>query len=103
MTVPNYVWFLIIPIFAGAIAPVVAQFYPTAEVFWSALLVAILGAIVSAIAAIKQVQQPAQPTPSASVYPPPPPADNTRFDGKPTAVPPAPKQRSYLGRMFIGA
>lgn len=90
MKVPNYVYFLVIPIFAGALIPVISQFYDVNTYFWSALLVAILGAIVSAIAAIKQVKQPAQPPPGAQGI-------------VELGNPPAPKQRGYLGRMFIGA
>ena len=89
MKVPNYVYFLVIPIFAGAIAPVIAQFYPTSVYFWSALLVAILGAIVSAIAAIKQVQQPTPPVGALSMV--------DLNQAQPV------KQRGFLGRMFIGA
>jgi hypothetical protein len=92
MKVPNYVYFLVIPIFAGAISPVIAQFYPTSVYFWSALVVAILGAIVSAIAAIKQVQAPA-------------PTIDTGVPGVTAASAPMPqaKQRGFIGRMFVGA
>lgn len=90
MKIPNYVWFLIIPIFAGAIAPVVAAFYPTATVFWSALLCALLGAVVAAIAAVKQVQEPAPPVGTLS-------AVDLAPDGTPQ-----PKQRGFLGRWLVG-
>jgi hypothetical protein len=89
--VPNYVFFLVIPIFAGAVIPVVSQFYDINTYFWSALLVAILGAIVSAIAAIKQVQQPTM-------------ADTGTPGVMPASAPaPAGKQPGYIKRMFIGA
>ena len=94
MKVPNYVFFLVIPIFAGAIMPVIAQFYPIDQYFASAIVVAILGATVSAIAAVRQAQSA-----------PPPPIDSG-VPGVMAASAPMPqqaKQRGFVGRWLVGA
>lgn len=61
MKIPGAIWFIVIPIFAAAITPVIVQYFPTNEYLWSALIVAIIGAVVSALAAIQKAQ-PATPT-----------------------------------------
>lgn len=73
--IPGAVWWVMIPILIGAIMPVIAQFYPTDQFFWSALVVAIGGAIVAAIQAYRQ----ATATPVTPVSGPQ--AANTPADG----------------------
>ena len=83
MKVPSAMWWVAIPILIGAIMPVIAQFYPTNQYFWAALVVAIGGAIVAAIKAYRDMQV---------VQPPP---------GVAADMAPMP-QRSFMRRWLIG-
>lgn len=68
MKVPPAIWWVLIPTLITAIMPVIAQFYPTNEFFWSALIVAIGGAVVAAIQVWRDMQKEAPvgvPKPSA--------------------------------------
>lgn len=87
MQFPVAVWWILIPILIGAIMPVIAQFYPTNQYFWSALVVAIGGAIVAAIKAWRDMQ-PTQP--------PPPPGVQADMSMAPTP------QKSFMRRWLVG-
>jgi hypothetical protein len=82
---------IVIPIFVAAITPVIVQFYPPATYMMSALVVALGGAVVSAIAAIRQAQ-PAEPAQSELGTPTPA-----------SAPMPEAKPRGFASRWMLGA
>jgi hypothetical protein len=84
MRVPGFVWWIAIPTLVTAVTPVIATFYPTNVYVWSALAVAIGGAVVSAIAAVRAAQT--QPPPGAA-----------SIDA------PAVKPRGFAKRWLLGA
>lgn len=89
MKIPGAIWMIVIPILVAAITPVITQFYPPATVLWSALVVALGGAVVSAIAAIQKAQ-PAEPAQGEL--------------GTPASAPiPAAKPRRFASRWMLGA
>lgn len=53
---PGAFYWMAIPTLIGAIMPVIAQFYPVNEFFWSALVVAIGGAVIGIFATWRQMQ-----------------------------------------------
>jgi hypothetical protein len=88
MRIPNYIWFLLIPIFAGALTEFLSRYYPVDTNVMSAAIVSLTGAIVAALAALKKVNpELAKP--------------NTP-EGAASLSAPAPAQPGYLKRWFIG-
>lgn len=88
--VPGAFWWILVPTLIGALLPVIAQFYPPNEFFWSALIVAVGGAVLSAVAQYRNQTTSAQYRNQTTSKAPPG-----------VAATPAP-QRSLLSRWFWG-
>lgn len=88
MKTPGAIWMIGIPILIAAITPVVAQFYSVDQYFWSAMIVAIGGAIVAAINAYRTQQSAAQP--------------GSQPPGAAGAPMPEAPQRSFVSRWLLG-
>ncbi len=81
--------------------PVLERFWPTSTVWWSAIVVAVLGALSSAIYLVYQKQlskagMQSPPTPAATPMAPPDGDDYTYGQVK------APKPRSAMRRFWLG-
>lgn len=89
MRVPGVVMFVLITSLVAGLTPVLNAFWPAATVWWSAVLVVILGSIAAAAQAWKDTpKEPPQPPPGAQGI--------SQLGNPPT------KQRGFLGRMFVG-
>ena len=68
--IPGAFWFVLISSLVAGLIPVLNQFWPTATVWWSAIIVVILGAILAAVNAWKQMQtQPPATPPGVAMTP----------------------------------
>ncbi len=92
MKIPPALWWVLIPTMISAITPVIAQFYPTDKVFWSALVVAVGGAAVAALDTYRsRTKKKKTPAPT-----PPPGVAADAYPGEEE------RQSSYLRQWWIG-